>query len=510
MRHVISAFGCCFFTGSAAERMTAVYVSLLSALLPLAVHNGYFDITEAKQAVFCGLGCAYLLALAVLFCLRRARPALCAAFEGPLQAADWALLAFVFCGITGAALSGSADAFLARESRYQGVASLLLYALTWFGVTRLFRAKGAYAVPALAAFAAVSALAALQRCGVDAFGLRASLLQTDRSRFLSTIGNIDFYGAYLCLVLPALPYLLCRAKGRAAKACLAALLLAGTCGAVSAGGDGAGVALLAGALLAPLLLKGRPEEARRLLSVYVAMLATAQGFALLAAGAESGYYFSHLTRLILRPAVSGALAALCLAGLLLLKGRRTERVYKAYVALLLAGALALATAVALVSTVWADVPLGPYARFLRLDESWGTDRGRIWRVCLEAYRAFPWWKRLFGAGPDCVLLADSLAPLFSDALVDTAHCEYLQYLLASGALGLAAYAALLLGVCARLLRARTPAAHAFLLALASYAVQAVVGIAQPTTTPLFFLFIAVAQAYATRVCAPFDSRAREC
>lgn len=489
--HNLSVIPSRFAPGRIWETVTGLYAALLAALLPLLLHHGYFDITETKLIVFLSLTGAYLLTLAVLFCLPRTREQLHVLRFSSFGAADACFLLFTVSSLAGALFFDAPDIFIAHDNRYQGILSLAAYAAVWFSVTRLLQPTRAQAILPLAAFALICLLAALQRCGLDPFSLRAGLIPMDRGRFISTLGNIDFYGSYLCLVLPALPYLLCRAEQTAARWLFSALLLLGVFGVVSSGGDGAAVALTASFLITPLLLRGKAREARRLLLIDLAMLLAAHGFAAFASQTGSGYYFSNLTRLMLHPAVSAALAALCLLGFLLLRRCKPDRVYRAYrLALLLLAAFAF-LAVVLLSTVFTELPLGRFARFLRFNAEWGTDRGKIWRFCLETYRAMPLSMQIFGGGPGYLLMADMRAPLFSDALVDTAHCEYLQYLITTGALGLSAYLGLLGSVAGRALRRRSFASDALLLAVVSYAIQASAGIAQPETTPLFFLLLAV-------------------
>ena len=87
--------------------------------------------------------------------------------------------------------------------------------------------------------------------------------------------------------------------------------------------------------------------------------------------------------------------------------------------------------------------------------------------------------------------ADSVKPLFSDAALDTAHNEYLQYLVTNGALGLLSYlAAIVLALRTGIRRSvEQPVFRGIVIAVLAYAAQAVVNIAQPASTPLFFVLL---------------------
>jgi len=76
-------------------------------------------------------------------------------------------------------------------------------------------------------------------------------------------------------------------------------------------------------------------------------------------------------------------------------------------------------------------------------------------------------------------------------VTDSAHNEYLHYLLTGGVFGLGAYLGLLVLAVRTALKKPSPMRTALALGCASYAVQAVVNIAQPFTTPLFFALLAL-------------------
>ena len=147
----------------------------------------------------------------------------------------------------------------------------------------------------------------------------------------------------------------------------------------------------------------------------------------------------------------------------------------------------------LLNTILRALPLGSLERYLRFSESWGTDRGKIWTFVLRVYARLPFVQQLFGASSGALFHADAVKPIFSDAALDTAHNEYLQYLVTNGALGLVCYlAALVFAVRAGFRRSKAdPAYRGLTLAVAAYAVQAAVNIAQPMTTPLFFVLLGI-------------------
>lgn len=138
---------------------------------------------------------------------------------------------------------------------------------------------------------------------------------------------------------------------------------------------------------------------------------------------------------------------------------------------------------------------------LRFDENWGTHRGYYWIKSLDEYKDFSLIHKLFGAGLDSV--GAVMEPYFSDMFTrfgetstDCVHNEFLNYFITQGALGLLSYLTLLGTVIVRALRRakNNPMILIFLSAVICYAIQSVVNLYQPITTPLFFIFLSIAEA----------------
>ena len=111
----------------------------------------------------------------------------------------------------------------------------------------------------------------------------------------------------------------------------------------------------------------------------------------------------------------------------------------------------------------------------------------FWQMFREA--SLP--QKLIGGGAGALADWDRAHRLFTDAVTDSAHNEYLQYLLTGGVLGLGAYLGLLVLALRAVLKKPGPTRTALALGCAAYAVQAAVNIAQPFTTPLFLALLAL-------------------
>ena len=144
---------------------------------------------------------------------------------------------------------------------------------------------------------------------------------------------------------------------------------------------------------------------------------------------------------------------------------------------------------------------GALGSYLAFSDSWGTNRGYIWRQAINLYKDFPMMHKLFGYGPDTFGIL-TLSEIKFDMInatkqiFDSAHNEYLQYLVTIGPIGLAAYLVFLVSAFWSMLKARTdvPWAAALVCALVCYAFQAIVNINLPIATPVMWLMLSVGMA----------------
>lgn len=481
-------------TISAGQRLTAFYLFVVFLGLPLVVHRGYFDITEAKHLFFLFASGPYVLLTLLLWLFGR-RAALPFAPSKALRAADIGMGVFLLAFIIGSLMSGEPGTFLGLGARYQGVLTALCYALVYACISRNFRFSGLSFLGLVIGFCLACILAVLNDFGLDPLHMVRALPTEQRWQFVSTVGNNNFYSAYLGTLLPVLLTGWCFARRRFYQISCGIALLCGFAGMLPSASESLMLALLAGLWLLPLLLMPYPRALRRLFMALIAMAATLAALRLVRLFVPAMHFLSFSLRVLSHPA---ALIALSLgSGLLLfLLAKREKPIHGQRLYLLVSlGLLALgAVVIVLCNTVFAARSFGWLDRFVKLNEDWGTDRGRIWAYCLNAFRSFSPLEMLFGKGPGFLALYDSQHPIFPDAILDTAHNEYLQYLLTIGIAGLLGYCTLLVGtVRAAYTRAKeSPLALALIVGIFAYAVQALVNIAQPASTPILFLLLGMA------------------
>lgn len=488
------------------RNLTTIYLSAVCFLLPLVFYRLYFDITEAKHIFFMAASAVYLLLLVVLYILSPDRMP----FKKSLSPspAVLCLLAFFACSVASAFLSAHPqDVLLGQHNRYQGLLTASVYTALVLALARQsFDLR--FTEAALAASGSIAGiLGILNHFGIDPVGFTVNLSAADQGRFLSTIGNADFYGSFLCIAFPVTFGWFCREKTLLRRLLSASALFAVSLGSMVAGSDSTALGLIAATLAFPLVLLYEKNSLQRYFIGWMLFACAALLFGIVSPLLPSATYLSYFAVAVSAAPVALAILLLCGALLLAFSKARSwnpTRSRKRYGYLLLAGALVCVVALVLLNTLFKDVPLGRSDRYLRWSESWGTDRGKIWTYCFNLYASFSPAQKLFGGGSGVLYYADQANRVFQDAALDTAHNEYLQYLLTTGALGLAAYLLMLLFVIRSGVRSggRQPIVRGFVVAVIAYAAQAAVNIAQPASTPFLFLLIGILIAESHRKIDP--------
>ena len=463
------------------------YLFLQLALLPLAVHNGFFDITETKTVCFAVPTVAFVLAR-LGFTLYRENGLPRRKFSG----AEWAAIAFcLICfaaSVTGGDFAGS---FLGERGRYQGLGMMWLYAALYFAFSGVQVRRQDVLLPLGLGLFLSGALTVCNHLGYDVLGFCSQLGAFDRGRYISTLGNINFAGAFLTLVWPVCAAALLTERRLWKGILLGIVCVTGLWAAMAVRSESAVLGIGAALALLPLLAKKEPDALRRYplllagtaLSV-LAYRAIVYGFAKL---------LSSLGRRLSEPVLMLPLAALGLAAFFLLRKqsyRALLRVRRVYGFVLIFAFLAAALVLVLLNTVWSAVPLGGMEEWLRFSDAWGTDRIGVWKYCLALFGKFPLWKKLIGGGCGVLAALDVRHRYFPDAILDTAHCEYIQLLLNWGVLGLGAYLAWIVLALRRALKKGGAFSFALAAGLLAYAVQALVNIAQAPGISLFFVLLA--------------------
>ena len=492
-----------------------IFSMVILAVFPLVYRDYYFDILNYKTEFYYKsvmvFAAVFVLVNVIFVCLAVYHNRGDARFGGlRLKAADWAMLAFVSAALISTVQSDYAEAALwGSEGRFSGLVLLVAYGFTYFAISRSLSLRQWYLDLFLGTGMLVCSMGILQYFRLDPLGFKRQMDPGQYAMYASTIGNINTYTSYIAMLVGMSAVLFYLECGRVRKTWYLVSFTISLFALITGISDNAYLALLALLMIFPLYgfqtMKGVRDYCL-ILAILCSefcfihwIIRTWPGSTL-----EINGLFQVISGL---PGLAYAAAGiwilyggLCLARrrlppehFLMGKGKVGRRIW----ALVLAAAL-LGAACALydVNVLGNGERYGGLAGYLRINDDWGTYRWYNWRIGLESYRQFPLVHKLFGSGPDTYGIItiqgyyDEMVNRYGEVF-DSAHNEYLQYLVTMGAVGLAAYVSLLaLSVREMIRRAKErPYVMAIVFAVACYGAQAAVNISVPIVTPVMMTLL---------------------
>lgn len=486
----------------------AAFAFFVMLLHPVIFDDLFFNINRFKHAVYCYSAYFGLVAYMLLVYLKR--KSMTGKIYEPfsLSLADWGMLVFsVIAAVSCALSSDPQSAFTGDEGRKSGLLFVLAMSCVHVIVSRAPGAGKRAVQGLLISGFLVALLGVLNFFYIDPFGFYGPRLgKTSVPRFISTIGNIDFFAAFLCLYVPAVMVYCVKAEGLKSFLCFPAIAV-GSAAIVAARADGALVALLFSVFACMLFgVSSRDTLAHAFYAIAAALI----GFVVMSVLTEAhpdGFMTlekSMQEYLVKFPAVMGAGALVLLCASYAIKkskkitiSKKTARFLKRLLwFLFICAVFAFVSLFIYYSFINTEAELSGSMKLLRFSDKWGTHRGGVWVRCMKLYGESETRVHLVGFGPD--LLKKPLADSYGKEIIaycnlsfDNAHNELIQYLLTFGALGLIGYLLYVFGGMHTLYRKmkQCPYAAAAFAAAATYLIHSIVTVNQPITTPLLFLLL---------------------
>ena len=488
----------------AARSATAFLLAVL-CVYPLYIDK-FSNLGVTKFTGVCTLSWAFCLWLGALAMVGAVpRPGRFARRDPSL----WALGAFVLTGLLSTVLSLSPVSSFWGLGGYYGGFMMVLFTAAGYLAVRAFAPQGllnglTFCVGITTAI--VTVLYVLNIFNIDLIGTYADTAVVERAQFFSTLGQKNFNSGFMAFALPLVFYAFLVARGVRHTIFYGVPAFFG--GLALAVVDAEGLALGIGA--AVLVLMCQKMFTTRTLR----RIAVIGAFFFFHAGWMQ-YMRTHVYTQGGKPMLA-ALGHFGLDGLLIctaiwavlrfgLRGRE--------IPLWRAGRVVAAVAVAAVvllyalANFWPGFPsLGRLDDILIINDDWGTYRGTAWRITWCTWLDQPLWRKIIGVGTG--MMHTAMQAWAGTGLTDrmntfyAAHNEYLEQLLTTGILGLAAWVWF---VVAHLGRAAKnwlrPGVAPVTLALVSYLAHAVVSIRVSMIFPEIMLLFALLQVF----CLPSET-----
>ena len=516
--------------------ITSAFLLYMLVIYPLALHDHYFDITYTKYTVF-KVGVilfAVIWAMGLVIVLTginaggmKGRHAggnvkvgtmdkLKAVICDDVYGTDICMVLFFISGVMSFIMAeDKKNAFTGAQGRYCGLAFMILIFIMYIIVSaRVSNMEKMWSLISMV-FVLVSSvtfiIAILQNIGFDPFKLLDGINRKQRNIYVSTFGNIDIFGSFICIALPLFMGLYVTEKSNIKRIVYGIGVFAGFMAFIPANADvvfaGVGAAIIA-VLFATVYM----ERVDRLFELVMLGSGGYLGMVLLRMlVGTNGAKITGFNRLAEHPALLVIIFAVVLFIRLIIQvyiNRNKTEIYinenksEVYINKQKNGTgikLIIALAVVLISGI-AVIIYGIKNNLAMFDfnDKWGSYRGYIWRRVTGLYGELPFVQKIFGHGNESIrsLMDDRFYDEMlqvTGTVYDNAHNEYLQYLVTQGLLGMLSYVGVVVTAAIAGVKKikRSPYILGLLLAVVSYGVQAIFNVNQCITTPYMFLMTAM-------------------
>lgn len=500
--------------------ITTIFLLYMGAVYPLIMHDRYFDITVTKYRAFSIAICIYavLMILAALVDVldgidkkkgANKHEAVTGSFikRHNIMALDIFMALFILANVMAFLMaSDKTAAFTGEEGRRCGLQFMILAMFLYLCMARGCAVKRIVSIVFMAVGSVVELIALCQYMGADFLKLREGLGVDIQSIYISTFGNIDIFGSFLCVLVPVAmgAYLgTSFTKSIAVKVTSLVTMVLGAAAAVITNANLVYIGIVASLVIAFVWSAYRGCIVR----FTDVCLALAFGVMviniLLDANGKGEAELDGISRMAsdrnIAITVFAVLAVVRMVMIFLSSKLDKISGVKALIA-----AVIIVIAGGIAGLVRGSDHTGSLFSF---DDSWGNYRGYVWRRLMESFREFNLPHKLFGYGNESV--KEIMTSGYYDEMIDdigvvydNAHNEYLQYLVTTGLFGALAYVGLIVSTVVMLIRTAVSVFKkeadtegvflALALGISGYASQAFVNLNQSLTTPYMFLMIAMA------------------
>ena len=415
----------------------------------------------------------------------------------------WALGAVVATSVVSTVTSLSPAMSLWGLGGYYGGCMMVLFTAVGYLAVRAFAPQkllNGLTFCAGITTALVTVLYVLNIFNIDLIGTYADTAVVERAQFFSTLGQKNFCSGFMAFALPLVFYAFLVARGARHTVFYGVPAFFG--GLALAVVDADGLALGIGTAVLVLLCQKifTTRTLRRLMVIGMFFFADAGWMQYMRTHVytQGGKHilaaFGHYAQL------GFAVCAAVWAVLFFALRSREIPLWKAG-RVLTAIAVTLGVVLVALANFMPGFPsLGKLDDLLVFNDDWGTYRGTAWRISWSAWTAQPFWRKLLGVGPGMMHTAVAQwAGADITARMKTfyaAHNGYLELLLTSGVLGLAAWVWF---VTAHLRKAAQnwlrPGVAPVTLALVSYLAHAAVSIRVSMIFPEIMLLFGLLQVF---------------
>ena len=528
-----------------AEGITGVYVFIILVFFPLYTHDKYFDILGARYVFFRVWGISLVVILSLLGILylvidlqnQASSPSALSRFINAFKIKNFKkyfiitdlffILMMISMTISTFGSEFFEESFFGNSGRYQGLECWIVYFITYIAISRTFKFRRFYIDFAILSGCFACIWGTLDFFWLDPFGFFQNVSDVQKGMFASSIGNLNTYTNYTIMIFALASSMFVIETNLYRSIFYLITSFIGCAGSIFGLADNIVLGFFGFYLFLPFFtFKNRKQFIRYLILIdilFISMFMFYLGlkrphnyyqgsfFQDLVSIKGMAYIFIPFTVLIviislimykIKPNYGNIISN----NLNPFDSILPKQFKFVYLVMVVFG-FALVTYILLDvnvfkqhTEVWAQIPSSHQLVF---NDNWGTHRGHNWRIAFTNFtQNFSIFQRLFGYGPDTYLIVSERT--FYEEMVrrygevyDSAHNEYINYLICEGIIGLICYLGIFISGIRKGIKnlEKNPMIIAPIMAVIAYMVQAFVNIAIPITTPIFFtlMYMCVAE-----------------
>lgn len=477
------------------QGITQLFLFFMIVCFPLYYQNNYLNISLAKKNFF-----QIAAGIFIFFGIVIGIPAV---FEKRktdkkirVSRTDCFALLFLCVLIISCIISPEqSEAFLGNEGRKLGGLFLLLCIIVYFIISRFYRTSQIVLWGFLLTNISMWILVILNFFGIDMLHMYDNLVSYEHKYFIGTMGNINVNAAYFGVTISIMMAFYYNSRENLSKGCFFWAVMIGICACFATRSE-SWILALAGAYF--VLLYFAMNERKQLKKWWKLCLAFFLSSVIVAVVEKADYILGwqqirmqglredKILYTLLEEKVLLAEGILLLLFFIVLKSKYISIVEKYGRKILMI--VLLITIVILVAGIFP------------MEDSFGSNRGYIWKRSVLNFKEFPIWQKLFGYGPNCFLQSmeerygAEMRALYGNPFAD-AHNEFLQFLTVTGILGMIAYFGMQLSLVIHciLKKEENPSGIVGCVGIIAYMMQAMVNNPQVFTMPLLFIFLGIVE-----------------
>ncbi len=493
--------------------LTTIYILLITVIVPLYHRDGFCLIGDRKYRLFfiCSIVLIPLILL-LLFVKHFSRRE-----KVVFSVTDIFVIGYAGVVVISCMKSPYREiAIWGYDDWHMGTVTQLLLVGIYFAISRGWRwhlgiVKTFYAVSGI-----IFLLGVLNRFAIDPLHMLEGLEYWNKTHLLATIGNINWYSAYVCTVFPLGIYFFwaqLEKKKNWEKNMWGFLYCCVTFATLLTQGSESGIfTLFVVIVIFSYFSLESIDKYYRFLLINLILGGTACMMGLIYSLCDKQQiYFAvdlAIDKVLLHPfwwVYSGILVVL------LIRYHRKKDVAfrKDFQPIWIYGMTVVSVLMIFVVIIHNKneqiIPALNQITILNINKDWGSGRGLLWSIVGKAYKEMPLINKIVGVGADCFgpylyehhaqSLQGFLAEWWGNAIVANAHNEWLNVLINNGFLGIVTYIGIFITSIYRWIRSRGQAEVLIGLSIcvAGYMIHNTVSFQQVVVTPIIFVILGMGE-----------------